>query len=555
MFMLRKLLISLSIVAAGVFAANAGTVGGTVTAATGGAAIAGAVVTLTPTAAGGTTYTDTTTATGAYTFAAVAAGAYRISAAATGYTTSTPAAIVVTATSATTRNIALVTAAVGVTISGTVTDATNASVLDGALVILLNGTAPVESTTTAAGLYSLTGVARGTYSLQVSASGYTTQTIAGIAVAGVNVTRNVALVPVGAGVTISGTVTDTTTGAAIVDAVVRLVTGAGGAGGGTVVESTTTIAAGAYTLTGVAAGTYHLTLSATGYVAKTVLDVVVAAANVTRNVQLVEVGPGVTVSGTVTNATTSAAIVGAVVRLRTGATTAVVESTTTIAGGAYTLTAVQPGNYNLNVSANTYTPYTSAAFTVAAANITRNVTLTVAPVVSVSGYITDTVSGAAIVGAKVLLENGTTVADSATSTAGGAYTLTNVAAGTYSLVISAAGYATKTVTGVVVAGVSITGENVRIKTSTTAVIPVSAAGALAKPDFSIAPTGTIHLLNFSKGGLITLFSVDGKMLYHRTFGAQESAVALPHGLVHSGSACIVTITQDKSVYRKQAVLF
>ncbi len=551
--MLRTLLVSLSIITGAVFAANAGTVSGTVSAnaAAGGAPIAGAIVTLTPTAAGGTTYIDTTNATGAYSFTAVAAGAYRISAAATGYTTSTPAAIAVTATSTTTRNITLAAAPAGVTVSGTVTDASNSAVIDGAEVYLRTGatTAVVESTTTAAGAYSFTGVQAGEYNLNVSATGYTTYTSAEFAVAAANVTRNIALNEVGTGVTVSGTVTNATTSAAIVGAVVRLENSATDA----VVESTTTIAGGAYTLTTVAAGEYILHATATGYTAYTSAAFAVAAANLTRNFTMTP-ATAVTVSGTVTNATSGAAIVGAVVRLENSTTDAVVESTTTVAGGAYSLTGVAAGEYILNATATGYVTYTSAAFAVAAANLTRNFTMTAAVPVTVSGYVTDSVTGAAIVGASVKLESGTTVIDSTTTIGGGAYTLTGVTAGTYSLVISTSGYTIKT-TPLTVTGANITGENIRIVKSATAVIPVAESGNVARPDFTLTTTGVLRLANFSKGGLVTLFSVDGKLVYRRTFDALENAVALPHGIVHSGNAYIVSITQDKAVYRKQVTLY
>jgi hypothetical protein len=550
--MLRRFLFGLSLVVGGVFVANAGTVSGTVAAnaAAGGAAIAGAIVTLTPTAAGGTTYIDTTSAAGAYDFAAVATGAYRLTAAATGYTTSAAFAVVVTAASATVHNFALAAAPVGATVSGTVTDASNASAIDGAEVYLRTGatTTIVDSTTTAAGAYSFADVAAGEYNLEVIASGYTTYTSAEFAVAAANVTRNIALDEVGTGVTVSGAVTNATTGAAIVGAVVRIENSTTDA----VVETTTTIAGGAYSLTTIAAGEYILTASATGENAYTSAAFAVAAVNLTRNFTMTT-ATAVTVSGAVTNATTGAAIVGAVVRLENSTTDAVVESTTTIAGGAYSLTGVAAGEYILHATATGDNPYTSAAFAVAAANVVRNFTMTTAVTVTVSGYVTDTSSGAGIVGATVELESGTTVVTSATTTTGGAYTLTGVDEGTYSLVVIAAGYATKT-TALTVTGVNITTENIRIVKS-TAVVPVAETATLAKPDFTLTSAGVLHLVNCTRAGLITLFSVDGKCVYRTTFGAMESSVAVPHGIVRSGSTYIVSVTQGSSVYRKQVMLF
>jgi hypothetical protein len=554
--MMRKLLFCLSIIAGSVFVANAavvatGTVMGNVTSTTGTLImeVAGAVVTLTPTA-GGTTYLDTTSGTGAYNFPVVPAGTYDIYAAATGYTTSTPVQITVTAADTTTANIAL-TRIPGVTVSGTVTDSTTGGVVVGALVLLENGNtgAVVESTTTVAGgAYTLTGVADGIYQLHLTDSKYEPFTSAEFRVAELGVVRNIALIPLPM---ISGTVTNVTTGGVVVGAMVRLENSTTGA----VVESTTTIAGGAYDLDNVQEGTYVLNVSAAGYITTTTGAFPVVTSDLIENVQLPPKTAGVTISGTVTNATTGGVVVGALVRLRAGATTAVVESTITVAGGAYTLDSVQAGDYNLNVTAIGYATGTVPEFVVAAANLVKNVALTPLPTVTVSGYITDSSTGAVIVGATVLLKSGTTVVDSTMSIAGGAYTLTGVTAGTYNLVVSATDYATKTVAGLVVGEVNITGENVRLRESGSSVIPVAGTGSLAKPDFNITATGVLHLVNFTRAGLITMFSVDGKLAYRRTFDAQENSVTLPHGIVHSGSAYIVSISQGKSIYRKQVTLY
>jgi len=553
---MRKLLFCLSIIAGSVFVANAavvatGTVMGNVTSTTGTLImeVAGAVVTLTPTA-GGTTYLDTTSGTGAYNFPVVPAGTYDIYAAATGYTTSTPVQITVTAADTTTANIAL-TRIPGVTVSGTVTDSTTGGVVVGALVLLENGNtgAVVESTTTVAGgAYTLTGVADGIYQLHLTDSKYEPFTSAEFRVAELGVVRNIALIPLPM---ISGTVTNVTTGGVVVGAMVRLENSTTGA----VVESTTTIAGGAYDLDNVQEGTYVLNVSAAGYITTTTGAFPVVTSDLIENVQLPPKTAGVTISGTVTNATTGGVVVGALVRLRAGATTAVVESTITVAGGAYTLDSVQAGDYNLNVTAIGYATGTVPEFVVAAANLVKNVALTPLPTVTVSGYITDSSTGAVIVGATVLLKSGTTVVDSTMSIAGGAYTLTGVTAGTYNLVVSATDYATKTVAGLVVGEVNITGENVRLRESGSSVIPVAGTGSLAKPDFNITATGVLHLVNFTRAGLITMFSVDGKLAYRRTFDAQENSVTLPHGIVHSGSAYIVSISQGKSIYRKQVTLY
>ena len=463
--MVKKVSFVMSIIAACLFTANAATVNGTVSStAAGTAAISGATVTLTP-VGGGAAMTATTSATGAYSFTNVTATAYpanfTIVASASGFVTSgTNLVRIATATATATSNFALDPKALGVIISGTVTVAGSTTPIAGAKVLVRQrvlggggGYTPIDSAVTSAtGAYSIDSVQAGTYSFLVSATGYNSNTSNNIVVTNAARTEDFQLTALGAGVTISGTVTNATTNALVSGAKVVLSTAGNG---GTIVDSATTAANGTYSITAVQPGTYTTTTSAAGYTSITSNNFTVAAAAVTRNIILTPVPGPTTVSGTVTNATTTNPVVGAKVILLNGAVH--VDSAVTAANGTYSITGVVAGTYTMNVTAATYTAFTSNNFMINGTPITRNVQLTPLPgPTTVSGIVTDAASNAAISGAKIVLVSNGAHVDSVTTIAAGTYVFASVAAGTYSTIASATGYVTRTSANFTVNGAAVT---------------------------------------------------------------------------------------------------
>jgi large repetitive protein len=331
-------------------------------------------------------------------------------------------------------------AANAATVSGVVSD-TSGKAIDSAIVTLApigGGGTTFRDTTNATGDYSLAGVAAGTYRISAAKAGYNTMTPSFLTVATANVTQNLELTPTGAGVTISGTVTAVTGGAGITGAKVRLLQA-----GVAIDSATTTGATGAYSLPGIQPGVYTINVTATGYTAQTSAAFIVAAAPVTRNFQLAAIPAGITISGTVTAVTGGAGIVGAKVRLRLAGV--VIDSATTIAGGAYSIDSVRAGTYTINVTATGYIAQTTANITVANANITRNFQLAAQPVgVTVSGSVTDIADQSAIAGAKLTLQQGGATVDTATTSNAGDYSFDSVQAGTYTLTVTATGYTSQT---------------------------------------------------------------------------------------------------------------
>jgi acid phosphatase len=137
--------------------------------------------------------------------------------------------------------------------------------------------------------------------------------------------------------------------------------------------------------------------------------------------------PGV-ISGQVTDSSTGAALAGATVGYSGG-------SVTTDGSGNYTLSNVAPGTYTVTASAAGHTSRSSMVSVTSGNTTTLNFQLTPNVPGAITGQVTDSSTGVAIVGATVSYSGGSTTTDSS-----GNYTLNNVAPGTYTVTASATGY-------------------------------------------------------------------------------------------------------------------
>jgi thermitase len=136
--------------------------------------------------------------------------------------------------------------------------------------------------------------------------------------------------------TISGKVTDASTGAAIAGATIS-------DGSATAVSDSI----GLYTLANVAAGSYTVTAAAAGYTNSSQSVSLTSGQSATANLALNKVATAGAILGTVTDSATGAAITGATVT--NGSTSA-----TTDAAGSYTLAGVPAGSYTVTASAGGY---------------------------------------------------------------------------------------------------------------------------------------------------------------------------------------------------------
>jgi uncharacterized membrane protein len=244
------------------------------------------------------------------------------------------------------------------TLNGTVTDASTTLPIQGATV-----TANGQSTTTdSSGHYQIT-LDAGTYSVTAEKTGYLANTVTGVVIiAETTTTVDIALTPIPPPPTtgtLNGTVTNASTTLPIEGATVT-------ANG----EFTTTDSSGHYQIT-LEAGTYSVTAEKTGYVAKTVTDVVIIAEETTTvDIALTPIPPPPTtgtLNGTVTDASTTLPIQGVTV-------TANGASSTTDAEGHYQIE-IAPGTYTVTASKSGYVSASKSATVTAGMTTTVNFSL------------------------------------------------------------------------------------------------------------------------------------------------------------------------------------
>jgi len=258
------------------------------------------------------------------------------------------------------------------TISGTITADYPVGALEGATVTLKeDGIVKGSTTTIFNGTYAISSVADGTYTIEVSKSGYNTGTIPAFTVMGANENGKdlmlIASITPNPTYTISGTITADTPEGTLEGATIILKDD-----GGTVRGSVTTAYNGIYTISNVANGVYTIEVSKNGYITGTIPAIVVFGANVSgkdlRLIANITPTPTYTVSGTITADFPAGPLSGATVTLYDGAY--VKGSATTALNGTYTISGVVNGTYTIEVSKTGYVTDTIPSFMVLDSNAT-----------------------------------------------------------------------------------------------------------------------------------------------------------------------------------------
>lgn len=246
--------------------------------------------------------------------------------------------------------------------------------------------------------------------------------------------------------TLAGTVSDTS-GTALAGIPVSV--------SGPASRSTTTDSAGRYSLR-LTPGTYSVTAGGGFYVPQTVTGVnVTVNQTTTRNFALTRIPTG-TLTGRVTDSLSGAALAGATV-VATGPASV---SGTTNASGVYTLT-VPAGTYSVTASLTLYQSTTLTGTTVAA-NATTTANIVLRPNFgTLTGKITNSVTGAAVPGAAITVF-GAGGTFRTTSDAAGNYTITRVPAGSYAMQVTASGFFLGSARPIIVAA-QVTVQNVALR--------------------------------------------------------------------------------------------
>lgn len=405
--------------------------------------VLGATVTVNPGA-----ITAMTDAAGAFAFA-LAPGTYTVTSTATGLGTATGAATIV-AGAATAVNVPLpITAAANGVLTGTITDAATGLPVAGVIVTAnpvpapAAGTPAITAVTDANGNYAI-AVPAGSYTITATALGFATTTTATATVvtAGANAAPANVTLTAGANGTVTGVITDPVTGLPVVGATVTLTPGG---------FTGITDATGAYSIQA-PAGTYTVSATALGFTAVPGTAIVAAGGAVAVNVTVTAAANGI-LTGQVIDGATGLPAVGVTVTANPGGFTAVTGAT-----GSFSL-AVPPGTYTVTTTVlgfgnvTTATPVTVAAGATVPAGTT---TITPAPNGTITGTVTDPVTGLPVAGVTVTADPG---GFTGVSNAAGVFTIT-VPAGTFTVTsaATAAGSPTITTGAVVGAGETVTAD-------------------------------------------------------------------------------------------------
>jgi hypothetical protein len=292
-----------------------------------------------------------TAANGSYALNNLPAGQTIIKASLTGFQSGSTTVTVVAATTTAAPAITLVSGSGS--IAGSVKTTAGAAIA-GASVGYGGGTA----TTDANGNYALTGVPVGTVQLVASASGFQSVTQSVMVNGGATSTANFTLAAAPPGGTVTGKITNASSGAIVTGATVSW------SGG-----STTSNTSGIYTLTNVTAGTQNITAFKTGYLSRTLAVGVTGGATSTLNIPIAtggKISVKVVTSG-------GAAVSGATITIKGGviATTVSGSSGST---GVFTTNWIPVGTYTVTVAKSGFT--TQSKTTSVSSGVTTSLTFT-----------------------------------------------------------------------------------------------------------------------------------------------------------------------------------
>ena len=531
--------------------------------------LAGArVILASRTGGGGTTPLDTVTTaatTGAYTFDSVAVGTYTLTVSAAGHAAQT--ANVTVALANVVQNFKLIHVLTA-SITGAVTDSATTTGIVGAKVYVLTrtgfggGTIIDSAVTAAGGAYTIANVPSSTaginYTVRASATDYVTGS-ANVTVTGEAAqTVNIKLVKI-LMASITGTVTDSSAAgvASVAGASITLRSGT------TVVDSTVTGSDGKYTIADVPSGvSYTVRATAVGYVTSNTNITITGTAAQTVNIRLVKTPSG-NLYVLVSARADSAAISGASVAATIGTT---VLSGTTGTSGLVSFLAVATGNYAITVSAANFTAISSTTTLVANRNDTVKVYMAAAAggTKTLTGVVKDSVTSAVLAHVAVVLTvtgagiGGTalTLVDSTDATGTYSFTGIPVARTTGRITATLAGYNTYTDIAVPIGTANTADNNVfnifMVKTPTGVTSFVNHASG--SPEFMMTAGHILQLRNFNDAGVVSVFGLNGKLMYRTNVGAHTASVALPSSIARTGGMYLISISQSNAVYRKQIMM-
>ncbi len=385
---------------------NSGTVKGIVTDSVSGKALEGTTIMI-------DSVNSISDAQGHYQFTGVSAGSKTIVASKSGYTTYS-ATISVSAGQTTFQDIAMTVHPTSGNVRGIVTESGSEKVLEGVFISI----GSISVTSGSDGSYQLTGVSAGTQTINATKSGYDSYSTGITVTAGETTAQNIEMSVKSSVGTVSGTVSDQSTGSVIESAIVSIGT-----------AKTQTDSLGNYRLTGISSGNQVITAQKSGYSDYSGNVNVVANQTTDYDITMSPQATTGAVSGTVTDSGTTDKLEG--VKVVIGAAT-----TQTDSNGQYQLSGISAGSQTITAQKSGYNNYSDTVTVIAGQTVTKNISMTPADTHGiVYGTVKDEDTGNPIGGAGVWIGNTYT-----TTASDGSYQLTGILQGTQEVFCYEYGY-------------------------------------------------------------------------------------------------------------------
>ncbi len=386
--------------------------------------------------------TADTDASGDYTIPGLAPGNYIVVAIATNFQISFIGASV-SSSSTTTVDFAL-DPSPG-TIVGTITNASNGSPLAGATIEVFDGFTLIASTLTDPnGNYEVPDLAPGTYIVIAMETDFQTSFSGATVSANATTIVNFALVP-NTG-TLSGTVTEATTGNPIVGALVGVFNGP------ILVDFVLTDPSGNYTVSDLAPGDYTVVVNEENF--QTAFSPASITTNTTTIVNFALLASPGTIAGTVTDSFTTDPIPSANVAVFQNLT--LVAFTSTDVSGDYTIPDLAPGSYTVLANAESFR-FDFSLGIVVSSSATTTVDFALDPDPgTISGTVLDECTLSPVPGTIVLVIDSGTLVGIGLTDPNGMYTVSSLAPGSYTVRLLKANFVSSSAPATVTAGSTTT---------------------------------------------------------------------------------------------------
>ena len=410
-----------------------------------------------------------------------------------------------------------------------------------------SGNGEGSAVTNSQGQYSITSyLGTGTYSLSTLATGYVDAELNNVAVTSGQTTSGVTMLIAESGI-ITGQVTDASTGHPVANVIVTAEnsTGSDNTGFATFTDSN-----GNYEInTNLPTGTYNVSAYAYigPYMYQSVSPITVTEGATTPNINFA-LPVSATISGTVTDASSSAALSGISV-FAESSNGQYFGTATTDSNGHYTMdTNLGTGTYNVTtIFPTNHLPATVSSVSVTQGQTTSGVNLALQPSGIISGTITNSVGGTPIAGADVLASSvDGTYEGSATTNSAGAYQITtDLGTGTYS-VEAFYGDSFNTVAGVgVTQGQTTSGVNMQLTLPASGTITGKVTDALGNP-ISGASVDALNINTFASGSATTDSSGDYTISTGLTTGTYNVTASDDEYTTVTQTGVSVTVSQVTS---------